>query len=424
VYKRQVQTNINVTDSLQIQTLNQSICANDSVVNLSAASPIGGIYQGIGIVNDTQLLASTLGSGTYELFYIFDAGGCTAEDSITISINDETQVIWPNIPSYCFLDTAVTLNGALPSGGTYSGSFVNNGIFNPALAGIGTHTVDYAADTNGCAATRSFNVIVADGQAQILNLNDTYCENGDTVALQGIPSNGTFTGPGMFGNLFVPSIAGSGTITLSYSNTGSCADTVDYTVDISPAPSSNAIQGPTIVEGTSTYSYLVPASNGSSYQWSVIGGNINFTASNAVNVPWLNNSINGVLTLVETNRFGGSDTIVLNVDVWPLGTLENNTQSLVTIVFPNPVQDKLNIMFDGNSRQVAIKLYDGIGNQLFNGKAVTQDNFELDMTNYSQGIYFLEIQTEDEFIIHKAVVYTHLRDHETVIDIVCCLLLK
>ncbi len=47
-----------------------------------------------------------------------------------------------------------TLTGGLPSGGTYSGTGVANGIFDPAVAGLGFHNITYSYTTpEGCGGT-------------------------------------------------------------------------------------------------------------------------------------------------------------------------------------------------------------------------------------------------------------------------------
>ena len=60
---------------------------------------------------------------------------------VTLEPFDWVCVGWP----------AFELSGGLPAGGEYSGPGVENGWFNPALAGIGTHTITYTyTDTNNC----------------------------------------------------------------------------------------------------------------------------------------------------------------------------------------------------------------------------------------------------------------------------------
>ncbi len=51
----------------------------------------------------------------------------------------------------CLNSTPFELSGGLPEGGEYSGSGVENGWFDPAIAGLGTHTITYVyTDFNNC----------------------------------------------------------------------------------------------------------------------------------------------------------------------------------------------------------------------------------------------------------------------------------
>jgi hypothetical protein len=61
----------------------------------------------------------------------------------------------------CNTTTLITLLGGSPAGGTYSGPGVNGNIFDPAIAGVGTHYVLYEfIDANGCGATDSAAIVV------------------------------------------------------------------------------------------------------------------------------------------------------------------------------------------------------------------------------------------------------------------------
>ncbi len=54
-----------------------------------------------------------------------------------------------------------TLKGGLPLGGTYSGSGVSAGLFNPATAGAGTHSITYSYNNvYGCPNTATLNITV------------------------------------------------------------------------------------------------------------------------------------------------------------------------------------------------------------------------------------------------------------------------
>ena len=56
----------------------------------------------------------------------------------------------------------------------------------------------------------------SNAQCSIVSLADTYCLDNDPIFLNGSPSGGTFTGPGVAGGIFDPAAAGVGVHTISY----------------------------------------------------------------------------------------------------------------------------------------------------------------------------------------------------------------
>jgi hypothetical protein len=96
-----------------------------------------------------------------------DANGC--QDSGTVVISEPAAIVATlNITSsvLCLADAPLTLNGATPAGGVFSGTGVNAGSFDPAAAGIGTHTITYTyTDSSGCtgSATDSIDVDLCAG---------------------------------------------------------------------------------------------------------------------------------------------------------------------------------------------------------------------------------------------------------------------
>ncbi len=89
-------------------------------------------------------------------------GYFTGVDSINVTVNPlpVVSIITNNGPSYCKDDAVDTLIGA-PAGGIYSGNGVAANTFNPSVAGVGTHMIDYTyTDANGCTNTAEVAVTV------------------------------------------------------------------------------------------------------------------------------------------------------------------------------------------------------------------------------------------------------------------------
>ena len=73
------------------------------------------------------------------------------------------------------------------------------------------------------------------------------------------------------------------------------------------------------------------------------------------------------------------------------------------MVYPNPTNSILNIQSKNNQTISEVNVYDLLGKKLINRK-VTVSNTELDLTNYTPGLYLLEvISADNQRSIHKIV---------------------
>jgi hypothetical protein len=83
-----------------------------------------------------------------------DANNCENMAVATVTLNFAPNLVFAITPNIlCTTDPAVTLN-ANPSGGTFTGTGVSAGTFDPAVAGAGTYTITYAyTDANNCTYT-------------------------------------------------------------------------------------------------------------------------------------------------------------------------------------------------------------------------------------------------------------------------------
>jgi hypothetical protein len=90
------------------------------------------------------------------------ANGCSGIPiNVVVTVNPLPVVTCPGNSSVCANAAPLALSGALPAGGTYSGTGVTAGIFDPAIAGEGIHTITYSfTDINGCINTCTFPITV------------------------------------------------------------------------------------------------------------------------------------------------------------------------------------------------------------------------------------------------------------------------
>lgn len=133
-----------------------SICDGD-MVTLSSSYASGNVW------NTTENTASidVSTSGSYSVTHT-DVNGCTAVSApLSIVVNALPSVTFGALADLCDYNSAITLTQGTPAGGVYSGTGVSGTSFDPATAGLGTHTLTYDyTDANGCSASATSDIIV------------------------------------------------------------------------------------------------------------------------------------------------------------------------------------------------------------------------------------------------------------------------
>jgi hypothetical protein len=94
---------------------------------------------------------------------VMDGNGCTDTSLTLVQIWPLPNVTFPTIgfgSPICQGNTALTITGGLPGGGTYSGNNVSGGKFTPSTVGSNVILYTYTNNNHGCTDTASFDVIV------------------------------------------------------------------------------------------------------------------------------------------------------------------------------------------------------------------------------------------------------------------------
>ncbi|MEZ4808085.1 MAG: T9SS type A sorting domain-containing protein [Flavobacteriales bacterium] len=176
---------------------------------------------------------------------------------------------------FCSNGPAITLGGT-PSGGVWTGIGVSgNGpyTFNPS---VGTQTLTYTATSGSCSDSAQTTITVNTAPAQ--PDPGTYgplCSNDDPIDLAGDPEGGTWTGIGVTGNQFNPSV-GTQALTYSITNASNCTSSASTTVTVTNASDASiTYNGSPFCASIGSAAVTQSGSDGGSYTASPFGLIIN-----------------------------------------------------------------------------------------------------------------------------------------------------
>lgn len=150
-----------------------SVCIADNPFQLFNGAGAG-IFSGKGITNANGTFSpATAGVGTHLIFFS-QAGKCT--DTLKVTVKPlPVAVLNGLLSNYCLRDTAIPLLIS-PKGGTLTGPGLIDTIFNPKLAGTGSHIITYKVGTGKCVHQTSVNIDISDTLRLSLDVDkDTIC---------------------------------------------------------------------------------------------------------------------------------------------------------------------------------------------------------------------------------------------------------
>lgn len=213
-----------------------NVCTNSAAVTL-AGTPAGGTFTGTGVSGNT--FNPSTGAGTYTLTYSYTAAnGCSNSANTNITVLSIPTVSAGTYAPVCSNSSSITLTGS-PAGGTFSGTGVSGNTFNPAV-GAGVYTITYTYSNGSCSNSASTSITVNAGPTVNAGSYSPTCSNSGLVALSGTPAGGTFSGTGVTGSSFNPSVgAGNYIITYTYNN-GTCSSSATANIDVFDAPTVSA----------------------------------------------------------------------------------------------------------------------------------------------------------------------------------------
>jgi hypothetical protein len=132
------------------------------------------------------------------------------------------------------------------------------------------------------------------------------------------------------------------------------------------------------------------ASGGLSYLW-------NTGATNSTIIP----DTNGLYTVVATDANGCADTAIFNVTyITSTGILDNSISTIS--IYPNPVNDMLNISSSDNIKSLEVK--DLLGRIVNSSTDINSKSILLNTSNFSNNVYLLSLIINNKLVIKKIII--------------------
>lgn len=257
--------------------LPNSICISSPSVALVPLTA-GGVFTGTGMSGATFDPSVAGVGGPYTIQYsVTDGNGCSNSYSDQVSVTGLPDATFTGLAaSYC-ADAGIVSLSPNSIGGTFSGPGVSGLTFDPASAGVGgPYTIKYVNTSGVCTDSTSQQVVVnALPDATFSGLSSSYCISSGSATLTPVLSGGTFSGTGITGNNFDPSLAGiGGPYLIQYDVTDgngcSASATQQVTVNGLPDATFTGLQNAYCVDAGSVT--LVPNAAGGTFNGTGVNG--------------------------------------------------------------------------------------------------------------------------------------------------------
>lgn len=189
------------------------LCAGNAPVDLSAliTGTTGGTFTGTGITGN--MFDPSVGSQT--ITYTVGTAPCDDALALQITVAPVANASWTAPIGLCSASAPVDLSTLITgtTGGTFSGTGITGNTFDPA---VGTQTITYTVGTAPCDATLALQITIVPSADANWTIPTGLCSSSAPIDLSALvtgTAGGTFSGNGITGTMFDPSV---GTQTITY----------------------------------------------------------------------------------------------------------------------------------------------------------------------------------------------------------------
>lgn len=219
-------------------TPQDTLCADAAAVqiNVIANPSTSGTWSGS--VNGTGMFDPAGKLGDNNIFYDALNGVCPAKDTLVVHVLPREDASIDPVATQCVSSPSFNLVSSVGNvTGTWTGTGITdnaNGTFDPATAGIGTHTITHTV-SGRCGDTKTIDIEVVGAPDPTINSPAVVCAGTSTFNLTTLTAGGTWSGDVNPDGSFNPTTGG--TFEAIYTLVALCpvADTITFNVNEIPA---------------------------------------------------------------------------------------------------------------------------------------------------------------------------------------------
>lgn len=337
-------------------------------------------------------------TGTYNFTVtVSDASGCSGSTMYSLTINCPVNgATLSALPNLCSNDSPILLSQGSPAGGTYAGTGVSAGMFDPSF---GTQNITYSlTDVYGCLQVANGTITVNTAPVVTFGALSPLCSNAGLTSLSGgAPAGGTYSGTGVSGGQFDPSF-GSQSITYTYTDVNSCSNSAVQPITVNTAPTVSLAPLASVCQNAAALVLTGGTPSGGTYSGTgVTAGSFNPTTVGSFPITY---------SFTDGNGCSGSD--VENITVSNCASVDENSSLVNFTFFPNPSDGFITVKFTQfNVNDISFNIYDMEGRLVFSENIIGfTGNYtnNIDLSSFQSGIYLLEIQSENNIITNKLII--------------------
>lgn len=356
---------------------NETVCQDEAVPDLFAEGD-GVLWYDDPELTNLVFVGNTFAAGMTEpgiyFYYVTQMPGyCESESTLVVlTINALPEVTLMPFDSICQDFGAFALTGGMPEGGEYSGTGVDNGMFDPMVSGVGTFDIVYTfADSNGCVNTATTQIMVNEVPVADLGEDSDICTGDSRVLDAGAGVASYLWSTGATDQSITVTETGEYWVLLT-SEFG-CTDSDTVAVTVLPFPEQAvAPTGPAIIDNflTTVSQYTsTGAEFADTYSWMLepsAAGSISGTSTTA-DVTWTAGFAGAaIISLYGMNDCGdGPVSSAIEVQVYTSQGIGENTIGQVRI-YPNPNKGTFNIEIStASAKSLDIRMTNTLGETVY-----------------------------------------------------------